>query len=1044
MSDFNTEYQKLNLLQKKAVDSIEGPVMVIAGAGTGKTQVIAHRIANILDKTQTNPSSILCLTFTDTGVNAMRSRLLKIIGSTAYSVRLHTFHSFCNEIILSHSEHFIVSHDLQPVDELEKLEIINQLIENLPDGAILKPWGDHYFYQHDIISSIQTLKRENISTNTFSKLISDQQNFIDKSVEIYNTIKLLRVSKTLESEVLDNLNKLLQIQDLSSTLKTSLVYHQNLFSSGGYNIGAAKNPAINLKNGLLKFVENIVKDTPKQTELLTIFNGYQLSLTDRGLYDFDDMILFVIKAFKENQDLLRQYQEQYQYFLVDEFQDTNSAQNTILDLLCNYYENPNIFVVGDDDQSIFRFQGASIENVYDFYNKFKTSPIVLQNNYRSHQLILDSSNSVISKNQNRIANFIKDIDKTLKSNSTFDPDPINIIPVNSTLEENYWVSNKIKSLINSGTKPSEIAILYRNNNDIDDMTDVLKKENINFYLQSDQNILDSRHIQQLIFLLKFIDKSSELENLYHILASSYFNLNSFDLYRLSHNPQKIFDDTFLNSFSPPLLPNTLIKIKNFKIRLSVVRHSLENDNLDRFFNKVIRKFKFLDYCLKHKDPQILNHLLTFHQELKKLSTDKKYSLKQFLDRLNSLSENDLKLSAPPLTENLDNSVQLLTVHKAKGLEFEHVFLIKVNDKKWGNTRNMSKLNLPSGILKYDIAGEVTDQNEDERRLFYVALTRAKKQIYISHGLIPSVFISEIDPKLIETISIPKDTQSLALQKYFPIVENQQLDITYSKYLTDFLTTKYQFNVTHLNSYLRCPYCFYHQTILRIPAVKDKFSSLGTAVHVALSDLYKNQPNNLPNLLAIFTSSLNKEGLNKSDYNESLFRGTQILTDYFNQYGQNLCQKVDTDKDFKSANLHLDNIPITGKIDLIEYLEDNKINVVDFKTGNPDGKYKELLPEGDYFRQLAFYKLLISLDLSFSQQFNSGIIDFVQKSKQKNTLIRKEIKITSDDIENLKLQITDVYNKILKLDFFKIGDDCKDHQHIHYLLNDPHANKNKKI
>ncbi len=1029
MSKFNDNYQKLNSEQKKAVDTIDGPVMVIAGAGTGKTQTIALRIANILDKTQTNPSSILCLTFTDTGVNAMRDRLIKIIGPTAYSVRLHTFHSFCNEIILSHPEYFIFSHDLKPIDELEKLEIVNGLIEKLPDGAILKPWGDHYFYQRDIISSLQTLKRENITPTHFQELISSQEYFIKQSNNIYLNLKSLRVGKTIESD----------LQKIVDSLPSNpiITYHHNLYKNGGYDIGAAKNHTINFKNALIKVFDNLIKDIPKQQELLTIYQGYNDQLKKLGFYDFDDMILFVIDAFKKDQDLLRSYQELYQYFLVDEFQDTNSAQNQILDLLCSYYESPNLFVVGDDDQSIFRFQGASIENIYDFYQKYKTNPIILKNNYRSHQLILDSSNSVISNNQNRISNFIKDVDKSLKSNMTFDPDPINIIPVNSSLEENYFISQKIKELIKIGTKPSEIAVLYRNNNDIDDLAQTLNQENINFYLQSDQNVLNSRHIQQLIYLLKFINDPTQTELFYHILASDYINFNSLDLLKKIRH----IDD---------ISQNSKIKLRNIDRRLAQARRWLENDNLDRFFNKIIRKFKFLDYCLKLKDLQILNHLLTFHQELKRLSLDQKYTLNQFLNRLDLLSENNLKLSAPPLTANINNSIQLLTVHRAKGLEFEHVFLIKVVDKKWGNNRNLSHLNLPPGILKYDIAREISNQNEDERRLFYVALTRAKKQIYIFYSTktntnreqTPSVFISEIDPKLIEVKTLPVNTQSLALQQYFPLVENQKLDVSYTDYLKNFLTTDYKFNVTHLNSYLHCPFCFYHQTILRIPSVKDKFSSLGTAVHHALSELYNHQPNTLKNIIADFTTSLNKEGLNKTDYNESLFRGTNILTDYFNQYNQNLCQKIIVDKDFKSANIHLNHIPLTGKIDLIEYLGDNKINVVDFKTGNPDGKYKELSPDGDYFRQLAFYKLLISLDTSISRQFNLGIIDFVQKSKQKNTLIRKEIKITDQDLNNLKSQITDVYNKIINLDFFKIGDDCKDHQHIHYLLNTTHANKNK--
>jgi DNA helicase-2/ATP-dependent DNA helicase PcrA len=289
--------------------------------------------------------------------------------------------------------------------------------------------------------------------------------------------------------------------------------------------------------------------------------------------------------------------------------------------------------------------------------------------------------------------------------------------------------------------------------------------------------------------------------------------------------------------------NSKVKIRNLNKRIAISRKWLENITPDKFFNKVIRRFKYLKYCLAQEDPQILNHLLAFYSEFKRLTIDKNISLTQFLERLELLENNKLGITAPPLTIDSEKSVQLLTVHRAKGLEFEYVFLIKVIDKKWGNVRDMSRLRLPYGILKYDIVNQIEDQNEDERRLFYVALTRAKKQIYISYSTktntnrdqIPSVFISEIDPKLIEIKSLPANSQQIALQKFFP-VEEQTINQDYSNYLKNLLSNDYVFNVTHLNSYLRCPFCFYHQTVLRIPAVKDKFSSLGTAVHYALSQM----------------------------------------------------------------------------------------------------------------------------------------------------------------------------------------------------------------
>ena len=1013
----------LNIEQQKAVDTLDGPVMVIAGAGTGKTQVIAHRIANILQKTQTPPSSILCLTFTDTAVNAMRTRLISIIGPTAYSVKIHTFHSFCNEVIQKHPENFVFGKNIEPLDELEKIEIINNLIDSLPDDSTLKPWGDHYFYQRDIASSLQTLKRENISIEKLNSLIADQEMLMSSTSVQYGQLKSLRVGKTLVTDLASIIDSLPQNSLIS--------YHSALYKNGGYDIGAAKSPAINFKNALLKIFDNLAKDIVKQKELAIIYQGYQAALKERGRYDFEDMILSVVSAFKSESDLLREYQELYQYFLVDEFQDTNTAQNEILNLLCSYFDNPNIFVVGDDDQSIFRFQGASIENVYDFYQKYQTPPIVLKNNYRSHQLILDTSSSVIKNNQNRIANYIKDIDKSLKSVSTVDPDPINLIPVNSVLEENYFVCQKIKSLIDSGVSPNQIAVLYRNNADILELSESLSKENIKYYLPSDQNVLDSPHIRQLIYLLEYIVSPTRNDYFYHLLASDYVGLNNLDLLKVSQSG---------NLSDASLTKNSKAKIKNLNIRLGAARRWLENLTPDKFFNKVIRRFKFLDYCLSTDDPQILNHLLAFYSEFKRLTLEKKLSVDMFLKRLELLENNNLGITAPPLSVDSDNSIQLLTVHRAKGLEFEHVFLIKVIDKKWGNVRDMSRLRLPYGILKYDVANAVEDQNEDERRLFYVALTRAKKQIYISYSVktntnrdqIPSIFISEIDPKLIETIAPPQNTQLLALQQYFPSVLPTG-DVNYSSYLKNYLASEYIFNVTHLNSYIRCPYCFYHQTVLRIPAVKDKFSSLGTAVHHALSFLYTHQQSTLDQVLLDYTASLVKEGLSPADHQESLSRGIQTLTEYYNHYGTSLCPQVFVDYDFRPANLHLDNIPITGKIDLIEILNEYKINVVDFKTGNPDGKYQELSPEGDYFRQLAFYQILVSLDPTFKQQLNFGIIDFVQKSKQKGSYVRKEITITKEDVANLKVKITEVYNKILNLDFFTLGPDCKDNQHIHYLL-----------
>lgn len=1059
---FLSEYQKLNPEQKLAVDTIEGPVMVIAGAGTGKTQTIALRIANILVQTQTPPQNILCLTFTDTGTVAMRDRLIKIIGSEAYKVRIHTFHSFCNEVIKNNPQYFIFAKNVKNIEEVERVELIQKLISSLKDGSTLKPWGDSFFYQRDIISSIQSLKKEGVSPKALLTLVNNQLNFLEKNQDLVSRLLALKFSKNLEAELLPIFEEILtNSQKISPEVYYHLFSLKVLYEKGGFVVGAAKNPIVNFKNEVKNFFESLAKDSLKQLELHSVYSQYQEELKKSGLYDFEDMILFVLTAFKENPDLLLQYQEKYQYILVDEYQDTNSAQNEVIDLLGSYYEIPNLFVVGDDDQSIFRFQGASIENVYSFYKKYKPLLVVLKNNYRSHRLILASSESVIKNNKNRITNFIDEIDKSLESKVDFDATPINIFKSPSLNEENYFIATKIKSLLDKKVDPQEIAVLYRNNNDIFDLIEHFKNLNIKYQLNIDKNILDNKYISQLIFLLEFIVNSEKSDLLYKILASNYLKIPSFDLFKLTHFAFRekinlvslLFTSSNFSKIETDLSKLGVKRIKKFVKRITLAKKWLENLSTDRFFNKAIRRFKYLDFVLTSNNLELINFLNTFYSELKRLAQEKEYSLKDFLNYLNLIKENTLSLTAPEISGESVKSIKLMTVHKSKGLEFEHVFLYKVTDKKWGNVTNQNKLKLPLGILKLQSTLLENERDcEDERRLFYVALTRAKKQIYISYSTksesgrdqLPSMFISEIDPEIIEEVTDSSINSESALKNIFPKALTK-LDIKsdFEEYLVDYLKNKYKFNVTHLNSYLRCPFCFYHKTILRIPGVRDKHSSLGSAVHDSLSFILDtlrddNRLVTIEEILNRFSEFIKKEKLSKEDESESLQKGQEILTEYYNNYQSTFDKNTLTDFDFAPNNVYLDKIPITGKIDEIK-ISDQKINgkqvaeVIDFKTGNPDGKYKELSKDGDYFRQLVFYKILSDLDLTFKYVINKGTIHFIQKSKTRNKFIQNSFEFSQNDIDNLKDLIQKTYQKIINLEFNQIGEDCQDKDHLHSLL-----------
>jgi DNA helicase-2/ATP-dependent DNA helicase PcrA len=302
---FEAIYKNLNTAQKKAVDNIEGPVMVIAGPGTGKTQILGARIGKILLETDTAPENILCLTYTDAGAIAMRKRLVSFIGSSAYKVTISTFHSFCNDIIQDNLSLFDKT-SLDPISELEKIELLKKLIDGFDKNNPLKRYrGDVYFEMSNLAKLFSAMKKEGWTSQ-----------YLIEKIDAY-------------------------IQEIP--FRDEFIYKRKYkqFEAGS------------LKQGL---VDVEMEKMSKLKAAVNCFDIYQELMKSHNRYDFDDMINWVLKAFNENKNLLAQYQERYLYILVDEFQDTSGTQNALIKLLVNYWEQPNLFVVGDDDQSILGFR----------------------------------------------------------------------------------------------------------------------------------------------------------------------------------------------------------------------------------------------------------------------------------------------------------------------------------------------------------------------------------------------------------------------------------------------------------------------------------------------------------------------------------------------------------------------------------------------------------------------------------------------------------------------------------------------------------------
>ena len=491
IAQFKLQYNQLNPEQKLAVDSIEGPVMVIAGPGTGKTQILAIRIGKILMETDTQPENILCLTYTDSGAVAMRKRLLKMIGPDAYRVNIHTYHSFCNQVIQDNLSIFEKS-SLDAISELESIALLRELIDSFKKGNPLKRYrSDVYYEAKNLKNLFSTMKREGLTKQT-----------------ILDAIK----------EYLDDLPN-----------REKYIYQRKYMQ---FNAGDLKMELIKDEKGKMEKLEAAVVE----------FENYQELMKNRKRYDFDDMINWVIAAFEEPNSLLARYQEQFQYILVDEYQDTSGTQNKIIDLLISYWNDPNIFIVGDDDQSIFRFQGANIENMLMIKQRFPSmSTIMLTRNYRSVQDILDISKTLIDKNNERLTNHISGLSKKL---TTENPDlqninlPPSVITYRSPREEMTGITLSIETLVNNGIEPKNIAVIYKENKYGEELSAFLKSRNLLYYSKRSINLLDIPLVKKTMRLLEYL--SAEMDTpfsgdgmLFEILHYDWFNIKPLEIARLS-------------------------------------------------------------------------------------------------------------------------------------------------------------------------------------------------------------------------------------------------------------------------------------------------------------------------------------------------------------------------------------------------------------------------------------------------------------------------------------------------------------------------------
>jgi DNA helicase II / ATP-dependent DNA helicase PcrA len=1008
---FQEEYRKLNEQQRLAVDSIEGPVMVIAGPGTGKTQILAARIGKILLETDTAPGNILCLTYTEAGAIAMRRRLQSFIGPDAYKVHIHTFHSFCNDIIQENLPLFEKT-VLDPISELERIQLFKVLIDGWPKNHPLKRYrGDVYFEMSNLQSLFSVMKREGWSPE-----------FIGERIDSY-----------LEG-----------LQDRDEYI--------------------AKRATKEFKKGDVR-TDKIAEETERMDKLRAAvgeFQPFQELMRRRNRYDFDDMINWVIRAFEENKDLLAGYQERYQYILVDEYQDTSGTQNRLVSLLIGYWDQPNVFVVGDDDQSIYRFQGANVENMLEFARDYEKDllTVVLTNNYRSTQPILDISRSLIERNQERLVNQFPGLSKNLVSShpvvSRFQ-DPPRLREYLSPRQEMTDITLQVEKLLGEGIIPGRIAIIYKENKYGEELARFLQLKKIPVYSKRNLDLLGIPLAQKILLLLRYLGAEHDAsyggdEMLFEILHFDCWGIAPIEIARLSVEvADRQFSDQrtslrrlLYEKANQPArdlfdagLPEGMKKASRV---LEKLIGDVTNVTLQTLFENCIRETGILGQVLASPDKiwqmQVLTGLFEFIREESRRNPD--LDLERLIQMIDLMKDNGLALPLVRVSGS-EKAVNLLTVHGSKGLEFEYVFFAGCNAAIWEKKRR------PGGGYKYPDtlfarpAAAAATEDEELRRLFYVALTRVERHLCISWSrfrddgkeLEPSVFVAEIlDQHSLPIEKVQITEEELAAFDALPFSEVIAPEIQAAE--EDFvgrMLEKFVMNVTALNNYLKCPLEFYYRNLIRIPSPKNEATEFGSAVHFALQRLFEKMREHageaFPTREEMLTDFSWYMGRHREIFTREAFArrmeyGLEVLANYYDKYLHQWNRIVAVERNIR--NVVVRGVPLKGKLDKLEF-QGKDVTVVDYKTGDVDKAREKLSPPGarnqdggDYWRQAVFYKILVDGYEQKDWKVVATEFDFVEPDKKKE--YRKvKIVITPEDITTVTQQIVSVWGKIQNREFY---------------------------
>ncbi len=1110
---FKNAVGMLNKNQRTAVEQTDGPLLVVAGPGTGKTQLLSARVAHILQSTDTLPNNILCLTFTESGATNMRERLTRFIGQAAYDVTISTYHAFGGSLIGRFPQYFGDAHypAQSPVDSLGQREIVQGIVDEM---AFKNPLKSSQHHLHDLMSTISQAKKGLLTEEDLRAIAQDNLAFL---AEVNQQIKQIFADFTRMPSKADkalpyfkNLHNYLSRRDqvdytlgnsikpLAGVIRFELAQAIAEATDDGAGKSSTK-PLTAWKNKWLEkdadnnFIVAGLRENQRIEALADVLRQYTDTLAAKGLYDFDDMILRSIKAMEQHQDLRFTLHEQYQYIMLDEFQDTNAAQLKLIKLLTDnpvYEGRPNVMAVGDDDQAIYAFQGAEVSNMLEFAQMYNGTKVInLTDNYRSHPEILHVAHEVARQIDTRLESHFEDMSKILAAaNHDLPPEAhIDRHEFQADVGQYDWISRQIAELIEGGVRASEIAVLAPQHKQLEPLVSFLNNLEIPVRYEKRENILEAPVVHQLLTISKLIlalqtgqEAQSDIiaDSLWpEVLSYNFWEIPTSAIWQLSWKVRAdreltwsqavLSDDVEAGKKSPFREPGLLI--------LALAQQA-GNESLEVMLDRIIGNEDVVsgeDDLPKVRSPlrefylgaeaqtdspdlfyQTLSHITVLREKLRDHQAAQEEALTlagllHFVGLYEAAEERMLNTS--PYNQHAE-AVQLMTVFKAKGLEFEHVFLPSCQDNVWGDSSrgNANRLSLPPNLAPIRPAGTTADER---LRIFFVAVTRAKLGLHLTSYL--QTYSGKATKRLkylneqeqgagaFKTLILPAERQDVRrIEHEVPDISTLELNWRqrHTASLNDSVLQEllherlddYHISPTHLTTFTDTiyggPETFFFNNMLCFPSASGVDAQFGTAIHDTLQwvqqqvDLHDMLPP-IEKTLLQFDTRMHQNKLPVRITEQLLERGHFGLTAYLAARGNIFKRGNKAEYNFKHENVRLADsngqheIVLGGKIDLMEIDRGKKtITVVDYKTGKSFDRWSADPKLHKYQRQLYCYKLLIEHSRTYKgYKVNVGRLEFVEPDDN-GRIHTLELPFKDDETEITRQLLAAVWDCVRTLQF----------------------------